>query len=406
VIAKCKELYGGILDEFKRNPPKLNIQESNALKGRTDRALAVNAGESLKFGRAIGIYSGRFITKKEANTFQPKSFVDYFNNELFSRKYLFKPFDAEETGGISRLVNWGFPNSFIFSVPALGFDCPCLLSSGIEKGKEILLDYGICEAGLSFDSKMVILGKDEMRAFFRDGLQVVIKKCTEYEYAFMCGMRTQSLTTKKFLLYIDSHKMLFPLNVPGALLDLHFLGLVTVWEWISLTAPSNKKYMCMINSWEKEKILFPIIRSMMRRINEFEVFMLSKKALRNLVAQWVIDQIGKLTVMQILKALDWIAKKSDLTIETWDFFKDEQLLEFLEKYDWKKDPKAPLGFEQTCNDLIKDYKKCTKETSLKILDFVLEKNRSDRGYDGTEEFIQKYEKVREVLTKLPNSEFG
>jgi len=144
---------------------------------------------------------------------------------------------------------------------------------------------------------------------------------------------------------------------------------------------------------------------MLNRIIEFEDKIKSHQELKKLAGQWVIDQIGTLSVMQILKGLEIITNtQSNLTKENWPNF-NNSLTNYLEKYDWKADENAPLGYNRTSYDLLFEHMLYPKEKSLQIVEIQL---KELKGWfpDGNHEFIKKFQWIKECIKKTPASLFA
>ena len=402
-LAQILKIKQDLLKKYYINPPKLTICESKLLKGQSVKILGLHAGEKITCGQIIGTYGG-FVHERKRDI---RSFKNRFNEENVSKRYyLSSNLDAEKVGDATRYTNWGWPNAVMTSIPYKGVTRSILVAAdpaGIEKGEEILWDYSINETALAF-GKQVILRRDKMRSFFSKGLEKALTKFDTLTHKFEDELSQNKLTPLTFFQYaICQQRIQFPLNVPGALLDLHFSGIVNCNEWF-------KKVFCSQNlifiQWRNHfSTLAKYVDSMLNRIIEFEDRIKSHQELKKLAGQWVIDQIGTLSVMQILKGLEIITNtQSTLTKENWPNF-NNSLTNYLEKYDWKADENAPLGYKRTSDDLLFEHILYPKEKSLRIVEIQLNELKG-LFPDGDHEFIKKFEWIKECIKKTPASLFG
>ena len=88
-------------------------------------------------------------------------------------------------------------------------------------------------------------------------------------------------------------------------------------------------------------------------IMEFGVTLSSNKELLDLGSKWVLDSIGKLSVMQILKGMRLIEVNPHMSKL------DEEVLGRLQNYNWIDDPNAPLGLSQIIEDRLDLFKALT-----------------------------------------------
>jgi len=375
--------------EYQESPPALTAGSCRELTGITSRALELLADEHISAGKVIGTYGGTVRTEK------PKiySLKDYFDPSLDSELYVLDEVDASASGNAIRLSNWGWPNSVMMSVVDQGTRIPLLIAieqEGIQLKEPILWDYGIGEFAIAF-GPFVLLGREKMREFFSAGLEAQLNNYQIAHEKILVQHASGGIITEDLSrVHCLNTRILYPLNTPAALLDLHFKGIVSAREWLSQLLFNNND---LIGEWMNEyQFTLQAVRSLIMRIIELEAVI--HPAYRDVISRWVLDHIGKLSVMQILKGMDIIKEGLVSRKPMTEIF--GQLSDQLPGYDWREDEQAPLGFNRSVEDLLQISQLQPKEVAIKQVQTDLESMRQE----GTGREKESFRKAEALLERL------
>ena len=200
------------------------------------------------------------------------------------------------------------------------------------------------------------------------------------------------------------------MNTPTALLDLHFSGTVLAEEWLDQW--DTKQTDC-IWQWSREQAWAQKVRSMLVRLSEYEKQLSEHPKLKKEFADWVINSIGRLSVMEILKAMDFIKEWCSTLKETSEpvaFQCDSFLKDKLKGYDFKTDEDAPLGFKRTredlCDNMIKSIKDKGDQAKVQLAHFLnsffeeWEKKPDKEQHDKYQNYLYLAKKLTEITRPL------
>ncbi len=326
-------LFFDLFKQMRENPPALCIQECTDLQGVVKDAKELVAMEEIPFSRLIGSYSGTYCSKKPDLLFDnsEKGFQSFMENRAAA--YLLSPIFADEIGGALRFANAGFPNAHHVKVTVEGVPQSLFFSGGIRKSEPILYNYGPDMPYLGY-GKQIVLGKEEMRQFFARGLDNVLKADTE---------NTKARSKRKFQAQdliegeLYGQRMVYPLTVPAAILDLHFNGIVSAKEWTTVIHSSLQE--CIDDFVAKNCLIMQVLLCFLGSLHDFD-HALEQSGQKKKASLWVLDKVGSLTIIQIMKIF-----KSYSTGSDWDQFILEKE-KWIETYDWKQDPNPPLSLQR------------------------------------------------------------
>ena len=329
-----------------RQCPSMVLTECAPLVGKTPRPLGLVAKEKIPFGAYLGEYTGEM----QASIQETSYFVDDFAQNSKSVEYLFGTVDAQTIGNHTRWMNWGWPNCVLLGVGIDGFNksvCYVCDPKGVEKDEPILWDYGIGETRLAFGEPFVLLGREKMRDFFRKGLKASFEGAKQIEKKITLGVSEK----KELELHLEAicygSRIIFPLNVPSALLDLHFSGIVPAKDWLPhlfFQLPDTPRG---VEIWrQRYPSAMNRITAMMWRLTQLDLLaQVVGQGFREKLAEWALRSLGEMSVMQIVKGLDMIAQNPheyNAGNKLW-----QDLNPFLAHYDWLKDEEAPLGIKRS-----------------------------------------------------------
>lgn len=341
---------------YQNEPTKLMIKESPLLTKEDNHRLGLFADQQIPFGAIIGTYSGEFkLNKKE---------MVYFT-QSFSKKteYLFFPYDAKKRGNVGRFANTGFPNAIPSSVNVQGYKENILISieeEGISSGEEILWDYGLSYGTLAWGISQ--FNRKKVRNFFKEGLLkkiVALHKKEEHS--------PPHHSKEHFILLGTKMKLCYPLNNPGALLDLHFSNTLNVKEWLIVI---DEHLFPIFLSWQQQEstVAYRAI-TMMKFINKLEEKLQAFPQVKEEVNTWVLSKIGNISIIQILEGLSLIEESLDQKKEVdWN-----ALNQTVENYEWslEEEPPTPINFESTKKTVIDLLHSIPLEKSLESIDYSL-----------------------------------
>ena len=347
-----------VLREIKTDTPNL-------------KQLELSAGENIPYGDVIGELGG--VISQTTNTFV--SFSDYFEDKLTSDNIY--GLNSKKFANHLKFAQQGFPNTIILYTYMSGFLQSIVVAVGhnrkvkhIPKGDVILINWGYnCTKNVkrAFDEPCTIRGRDSMRNWFRDRkLSLLIKEIKEIRTKW-CEKKSQDhLDFLKIINY--EAKILFPLNFPVALLDLHFSGVMSITEWKD-QFNDNDKIDEPFLQWHKNFImisyridlLFEIVEKMDKSLN-------ADPKLKKLIEKWFLVHLEKMSLMKLTKAMNVIyveMQKGLLKAELWSDH-SEEIIEELKDYDWKTDLDHPLALKFTGVKVFKSSQLPFSKTQEKI----------------------------------------
>jgi Ankyrin repeats (3 copies)/SET domain len=331
--------------KYIKGRPNLLIKNSEELAHVSERTLGLFADTDIPSGDIITIYSGAVKGVKNL----PNSFKEHFNSEFSKEIYLLDYTNATDYGNASRYANWGWPNATIQNFYVDGALHHALVASepdGITAGEEIYWDYGIYCIDLAF-GKQKILGREKMREFFSCGLQQCFHKVSGFSSPVV------SITDLMGRIIV-MQRVMFPLNSPTALLDLHFNGLVGADEWYEAVLHARENP--VTDGWERHnRNIMTYMRSFLKRIIAVEDSTKGNIQIHSLLKNWVLDNIGELSVMQILKGFDILKERikdgTNYSEGDWLIFFNGLVAE-LKDYDWVTDDQAPMHIHKVREDAL------------------------------------------------------
>lgn len=354
-----------------RNPPQLCIKEDEEMSKKLGSPFwSLVAGEDLAAGTVIAEYTGIFNPVKDDKSPLERAFANFSGVPFLP--YALDNIDAEEITGAASFANCGWPKCVmvkIFNERGLAERSVLYVidPNGIKAGEPIYWDY-LKSPALKWGFYQ-LSEREEMQSFFSVGVPALLKTASErieeftmvqtpiVEKYLRAQLSEKPITKKKSVpdqvlnpvlrsYYEYKTKLLYPLHTPAALLYLTCSGVVTPEDWeilrneswvaeeFSKHNPSHR--ICTENIIKSLKVFMDALKD----TGDFKI-----KAL-----DFVIDQIGKLTIMQLWKGILLIElfalkKKSTslepLNLEDWNVLK-AFLLEFLPTYEFKDDPIPPI----------------------------------------------------------------
>ncbi len=322
-----------------KNPPvEFLIRASEELKGKNPMPLSLHVDHAVNAGTALGLHGGLFKPLQGKHCF---NLSDYFTKDKLEDAHLFETNDAAHAGNAVKFANFGWPNTLAVHIRDGSSQVILIAGEQIEAKGELRYTYGLTYALLTFGAQ-ALLGAEEMREFFKR------RPLTQFfsEYHAHCEKRVINTVTDYAQSQLHGDRLLFPLNCPAALLDLHFRSIVSAKEWENLLS-KPEEYPLVTGFLSYAGILGGAVRAMIKRLVQFEE-RLSNANLRNAIGSWVLKSIGTLTIMQILKGLqilgsDFVNKKLDSdTIERRLHELDSWLKN--EYTDWIQDKEGPLNY--------------------------------------------------------------
>lgn len=381
-----------------RSLPKMVLAENGELKGKVPGCYGLYADEEIPFGRFVGYYSGEWLGEGK---FRSDSFRDSVEN---ASDYLFPPFDAEKAGNHTRWANCGWPNTIVQGAIFDGVQRELLLiadEEGVKKGEEILWDYGLNQSKDAWINPQVIFGREKMREFFKDGLGPTLNLFNQFlkgEISEVAGGGKFKPSTYPLLLkhYLFVQRICFPLNAPGGLLDLHFSGIVNANVWYDKLKNQNNitfPFDIWLNENERNRWY---VTSMIMSILDFEnkVNNVSPN-IRVQVDEWVLENIGKRSAVEILKALVLFGDKLPGTNQEWPEIVGEVEKELV-GYDMFADSEAPIGFDRVVDAFILAAKELSGDSAYLTVQMSLKQYLS--VFSGDRERLEEDEGYRMLKT--------
>lgn len=342
---------------------------------------------------SLGLYAKEFIPpltvieKYSGTITQQSSQLKCLKDQLTTERYLFRHIDSQIIGNASRYSNWGWPNAFMQWLDHRGSCDPYLIAlDSIPEGEQICWDYGIFDVRALY-APYTILGASFMRDYFIQGLLSLSSENRTKHQEFIQNINNDHLIQKSFLaLQASTSRLLFPLNAPCALLDLHFNRIIQAKEWLTFFEGVFDDKPFAIKLWREEYAYQePKIVSILMRIQEFEEKFPTNHPLTGNAIKWILNSIGKRSIVEILKGMEWISVWHD---QNWEKI-EEELKHNLASYHYFEDADSPIGFERACQDRVKLIKK-----SIINIDVAIESLEHTIPHDSTKDLPQAQESIR------------
>lgn len=359
-----QKLLKTLYNEWKSSPPQLIVAECRELKGKTPFHFGLFAGQPIKKGRIVTTAPGLIQPQTPPKT----AFTDWFLPSNESDRFLIGENQTEKVAGGGRFANCGWPNCVMIKIEiAEGASHHLLIAlEDIPEGAPILWSYGFESIALSF-GEQILIGKENMEAYFSQGLKARIQEIKSFSQD----------AGQSFLLYAEKLPMqyivnlhglnarfMFPLSSPKALLDLHFSHKVYAKQWMDLFL--NPELMIIKNCLDQMPGPFFTLKSILRRILEFDAAFQNYPKARKIASKWILNQLDNLSIMQLLKGMQLASKDIALLLEKGDaFFQGLKL----ETYDWIKDEAAPLSLNQRRLDIYEEHRSSAEPKSKLIASF-------------------------------------
>lgn len=297
-------------EEGLRNPPPLCVKADEALKGRPCYGLF--AETLIKRGCFIVEYTGQY-----KNSETPADLSEIF---IDKPEYGHNTFDALEVGNASRWANEGFPNCALVPVyNSKGGERVILVATeDIKPGEEILWDYRnvLC---LKW-GKYALQNPKRLVKFFTshsfNKIKKMIKEAEENITPF-CSEPSEEQDDAYHLRKVDAVcqlldiqlKITYSLMTPTVLIFLTCKELVATGEWLKLMNESWVSSFLRSSPYPHEKFINKTVFTLELLM---ETLVKVNPGFKFIALQFVLGQIGKLTVMQLIKTL----------ISLYDFFND------------------------------------------------------------------------------------
>ncbi len=234
----------------------------------------------------------------------------------------------------------------------------------IAEGAPIQVNYGTSAKSLMW-GKYPLPNRLEVRSWFKRGTEERLK---EFEKPSLHEGNIGGVIAKN----MKAAKLAYPLYTPAAILDLVFSGTTTIRDWLALVNQKNSRFFQGLHGFDTEMSEF---MNLLRRLLKFEENLNASPNVLQVSSQWILNQIGNLSVMQLMEAIERIGEacaKKELDINSWDAFKAKLEYE-LPEYDWLKDKNASLGFKRRCEDMLETF--LTLDNPLKTAREELEQAR-------------------------------
>jgi len=338
---------------WKQNPPpKFFIDRSPGLQSEKDKQLGLFGDEAvIKAGQCLGEFGGQIHPAEMLD-----SFVACFSSsdsysicfEQQDKKLALQP---KPEGSHLQYANCGFPNSFLIDIVSDGAMRHLVIAgTDIHLGQEILWSYGVNAVNLVFGIQKLI-GLDEMHAHFANGIETLKGQADnlENECKKLNGKTVDVRLDFISRSLLQEIRFMFPLDNPAAILDLHFRNIVPTSQWQQCwdTSQAIKKWRnrFTMKSW--------YVYGVMERISDFDTqFKIAKTSLKQSVSHWILDSIGRLSLMQILKGMEWMSLKfQDAPDFAWDEYQAD-LEKRLASYDFQQDENSPLSPKKIACDYL------------------------------------------------------
>ncbi len=328
------------LTALQKSPPKLIVEDCPEIHGKK-----LVAGTLIKKGDPIGVYGGEIIIEDDI----VQSFIDLFKPPF--NQYKFEKIDPTKIGNVIRYANTGRPNALMINFDNCNGTAFNILLAGedIEENEEILIDYGSHFVTVSY-GKDALFARDKLLADYSQGIDEIYNQYQLAKQTCYQKLEKNTLTINEMVDHrMIMSKVLYPLHIPAALLYLHFSESVKVDDWmkfiVKIITEKNLEDAELNATISSNIIDLSVVYSVMKRIQSLDKFINNHKDSLT-IKKWVLDSIGKLTIMQILKGFEIIQSTNC----------DIQSLEKLSDYDWLTDKNASLSYENRKDDFVEFQK--------------------------------------------------
>lgn len=306
----------------------------------------------------LGFYSGEFCEEK-----------------LKDDAYQMGDIDARQMGNFTRCINFGWPNCVQMESYRKGYRFTYLISlSAIQKDEPLQFNYGLRHS-LALKEPHKILGSEKMHLHFKKGLAHCIQETD------------RAIKNQKFSAYDLYAKLRFPLEAPGALIDLHFRGSVQAQDWLNIFHSPDSKLPRFFLNWKQQFAREHWdVYSLVLQITYFE-YKMAGHAHRETAVKWILDSIGTYSVIQIIKGIEMLP--------SYDFSSNFEALDRSVKNHIPIDPLYLLGFEERCQDMaVWNFKINGKFASEAITDAI---KTCKTNYPDQPDLIVPLKRVLEIL---------
>lgn len=337
--------------DLQKSPPQLVVMDCPEVKGKK-----LVAKCDIPKGKAIGILSGEVRYSKVDS----EKFMDLFkppiSDELF---YVWGNVTGDAISNSLRFANKGWPNTYQGTFIGIEGTRLNLLLAGedIKDGDEIFWEYEPYNVTISYGHE-VLFELEKIRASFAQGIDPLSKELFKTYRVYQEKRKNNSLTLEDLSNFmIADSKLFYPFSSPTLIMDLHFSETLSVRAWIDLLLHLYAKkrqenayiYDKLDANLSRNKVIFSVIK----RIESLSDY-IKDSAGKKVIYSWFVEKLGKLTVMQLLKAMDLIKEKQVALIN--EVEKMDALLNEVEndikEYDWRFDEKAPLSFDRRKEDFV------------------------------------------------------
>lgn len=283
------------------------------------------AGEHLPIGSLIGEYGGEFVL----NEHDYLDFPDTFPKDRKEKcAYLFNDFDAKKVGNATRFINNGFPNTIALGFVEEGVDKHLLISAEpIGEGEQLLFNYGAKAYDVTYGPE-TLFHREKIHAFFQKGLDALQKEkiAREAEIEKAPAKEQPALALQAMLL---GDRLMFALNNPVCLIDLHFSGIIHAKEWLRLLSENRCSLPRSFTENNGSLVATHLKELLIRLCTIDKNIQQSHPEHYPLFQKWVLDHCQTLTIPNLIKGMEWIQEDPTCI---------GQIEERLKTYDWTTDP--------------------------------------------------------------------
>jgi hypothetical protein len=309
-----------------KNDPQLGLAESSMNRG-------VWADEKITRGQFVTTYSGESIEESQY------SLLERLTKKVPHKPYLFERIDAQDVGNEGRMINDGLPNLFFLSY---GFQTYFFASRDIEKGEELLWNYGITEHLLKF-GPYALKDKERLHQTVKDNIDEWEEKFNAAHMVISSPKSSDARIHKAIITMCGAYShMKYLVDTPAALVDL------LVRETISIDQVNRLFKVKFVQDEAKVNEVSHFLRmKMMEFLNYYHQIMkvLKDGPAKEAVKEAILEQEGKLEVFNWLTFIRYVTNIVHLN-------KEDQVIELLTKYHESLLQKAKqytfTNFDETC----------------------------------------------------------
>lgn len=334
-------------ENYKKSPPAFTVKKDENLSQLVGvPCLGLFADRKMIKGSFLGKYTG-ICVKPPVNV----PFTEAALGNL-PPTYLYDKFDAEKLGNAMRLINDGWPNCISIANPDHGEGIPysisLVVSEDVNEGEQLFYDYGTKGELVSLKwGKYILQRKEEMKKTFEIPMDEFIKTFTE-KYETVKALRTAEAKID-FLNYETKITYLF--NTPSAMLYLFLTNSLSPQDLYSLMSSEIVRELILPNLLNTQMLEGLIIK--MIQFQEAVDFINDQEPeIKTKAMEFLLNQIGKLTTMQLLKGMydvcKFVSENQELSheevIANWEIC-EAKMLEELPKYNFITDPESVFTIE-------------------------------------------------------------